>query len=620
MAGETFDINYNIETKNKEATERQIMSFVSATYTSWKAAKSQYEGQLLELRNNVFATGTETTASGNLPFSNNIVVPKITQIRDVLHAKYMESLFGISPWFRWTSEDKSSSTAKKANMISSYINVKMEQQKAITVLSQLVRDWIDNGNCYARLIWVNESYTLPSGQVMGYVGPRIYRISHWDIVYNPLSSDFSKTPKIIRTLKSIGELRKMALDSPEFGITNEMIDNLDKKNIGLYGSNAGVGLPDTQKSIGMAADGFSGYMFYQNFRFVEILEFVGDMYINDELLQNHRTVILNRQYVCENKPIDTWVRTDYIYHAAWRTRPDNLIGMGPLDNILGMQYQLNKVTNLKADLLDQYSNPALLTRGEVEVEGPIGMPGQRFTADADADVSYLRPDAGVLQLNTESAQTMALMEAMAIVPPESFGFRQPGEKTLGEVTLMNQGAQNAYNIKVKEFELYFLEPLLNDFLEMSRRNLNGTELVKMNDGSFNTVDFLTITKEDLQAVGKLEAVGSRYAINNLQTLQAINQLSQNPAILNMISPHISRLRMAEVISDLLGLDAYNIVMKDEGIAEDIESQELMAAGQRQMQSAQAAASAPPSRDESVMKDYPQQEPMVEPISSGESVI
>lgn len=620
MTGETFDYRSVGEPGNKETRQQAIRDFITFTYTSWKAAISPYESQLLELRNNVYAVSTNTVQSGALPFSNNIVIPKLTQIRDVLHAKYMQSLFGAEPWFRWTSGDKSSAIAQKANMITSYINTKLEQQNALTTLSEIVRDWLDTGNCYAKIMWVNESYTLPTGEVVpGYVGPKIFRISHWDIVFNPQASKFKNSPKIIRSLKSIGELYKMAKESPQSGITIDMVKNLNEKNVTMYGSQGGLGLPDTQKSLGYSADGFSGYMFYMNFRYVEILEFFGDMLLGDEYLPNHHIVILNREYVLTDETLPSWTKTDYLYHAGWRTRPDNLYAQGPLDNILGMQYQLNKVTNLKADLQDQYSNPALVTIGEVEIEGNIGSPGQRFTVDADAKVEYLRPDAGVLNLETERGEMMALMEQMAIVPPESFGFRQPGEKTLGEVTLMNQGAQEAYNIKVKEFEMNFLEPLLNDFLEMARRNLNGTELVKMTDKQYDVINFITITKDDLQAVGNLKAVGSRYEINNIQLLQAITSLGQNQALMQMISPHISRLRLAEVLSDALNLEAYGIIKKDEGVVEDIETQEVMQAGSKMLHSANVAGNAPPDQEQSAI-NIPQQQPVIQPVTSGDQVV
>ena len=620
MTGETFDYKSVGEPGDKESREQAIKDFITFQYTSWKAAISPYESTLLEMRNNVYAVSTNTVQSGALPFSNNIVIPKITQIRDVLHAKYMQSLFGSEPWFRWVSGDKSSTLAKKANMISSYIGTKLEQQNALSVLSEIVRDWIDTGNCYARLMWVNESYTNKNGEVVpGYVGPKIFRISHWDIVINPQAPKFKNAPKIIRSLKSMGELYKMAHESPQSGITLDMVKNLNEKNVTMFGSQGGLGLADTQKSLGYSADGFSGYMFYMNFRYVEILEFFGDMLLGDTFHPNHHVVILNRQYVLKDDMIDSWTKTDYLYHSAWRTRPDNLYGQGPLDNILGMQYQLNKVTNLKADLQDQYSNPALVTVGEVEIEGNIGSPGQRFTVDADARVEYLRPDAGVLNLNTERAEMMALMEQMAIVPPESFGFRQPGERTLGEVTLMNEGAQQAYNIKVKEFEMNFLEPLLNDFLEMARRNLNGTELVKMTDKEYDIINFVTITKDDLQAVGKLQAVGSRYQINNIQLLQGITSLGQNQSLMQMISPHISRVRLAEVLSDALNLDAYGIIKKDEGVVEDIQTQEIMQAGSKMLQSANAAGNAPPDQTESAI-DIPQQAPVVDPVTTGDNVI
>lgn len=47
-----------------------------------------------------------------------------------------------------------------------------------------------------------------------------------------------------------------------------------------------------------------------------------------------------------------WLGKTSIVHAGWRYRPDNLWAMGPLDNIVGMQYRIDHLENLKADAMD----------------------------------------------------------------------------------------------------------------------------------------------------------------------------------------------------------------------------------------------------------------------------
>jgi hypothetical protein len=65
-------------------------------------------------------------------------------------------------------------------------------------------------------------------------------------------------------------------------------------------------------------------------------------------------------------PLPSWLGTAPIFHAGWRSRPDNLYAMGPLDNLVGMQYRIDHLENLKADVFDQIALPMLKIRGDVE--------------------------------------------------------------------------------------------------------------------------------------------------------------------------------------------------------------------------------------------------------------
>jgi hypothetical protein len=67
-----------------------------------------------------------------------------------------------------------------------------------------------------------------------------------------------------------------------------------------------------------------------------------------------------------NEENPSWLGKCPIFHAGWRERPDNLYAMGPLDNLVGMQYRIDHLENLKADVFDQIAYPILKIRGDVE--------------------------------------------------------------------------------------------------------------------------------------------------------------------------------------------------------------------------------------------------------------
>ena len=71
-------------------------------------------------------------------------------------------------------------------------------------------------------------------------------------------------------------------------------------------------------------------------------------------------------WVVLKEPIPSWSGHAPIYHVGWRTRPDNLWAMGPLENLVGMQYRIDHLENLKADAMDLAVLPPLVIKGEVE--------------------------------------------------------------------------------------------------------------------------------------------------------------------------------------------------------------------------------------------------------------
>ncbi len=55
--------------------------------------------------------------------------------------------------------------------------------------------------------YVRDTISDSTGNVVNkYVGPKAYRINPTDIVFNPLSETFDKTPVVRRMLKSVGDL------------------------------------------------------------------------------------------------------------------------------------------------------------------------------------------------------------------------------------------------------------------------------------------------------------------------------------------------------------------------------------------------------------------------------
>jgi hypothetical protein len=174
------------------------------------------------------------------------------------------------------------------------------------------------------------------------------------------------------------------------------------------------------------------------------------------------------------------------------------------------------------------------------------------------------------------------MEELAGSPREAMGIRSPGEKTAFEVQTLDNAANRLFRHKVTQFEVNVVEPVLNDMLEISRRNLNGSDLIRAVDSTFGIEDFITITKEDLTASGKLYAVGSSHFIADANMLQNINTIFSSP-VSQFIAPHISKIELAKAVEKLLGLEEFALVAENIGIMEDVQSARLSQQGQMDLQ-------------------------------------
>lgn len=545
----------------------------------WFVLNSQRQKQIetwKELRNYVFATDTTTTSNKKLPWKNSTTLPKLCQIRDNLHSNYISALFPNDDWIRWEAYTLDANFKKKATAIQSYMANKTRESGFRTEVSKIVYDYIDYGNAFATVDFENSYREDEKGiRTIDYIGPVLRRISPLDIVFNPLASNFKDSYKIIRSIKTIGELKVMAEHEP---------DNMDLKNaldnhIKLCSNNKAYGIENSDKDEGFQVDGFGNFHEYLQSGYVELLEFFGDLHNQKtgELEKGVQITIIDRAWVVRRKAIPNWMGHTPIYQAGWRKRPDNLWSMGPLENLVGMQYRIDHLENLKADAMDLAIHPPLKIIGEVE-EFEYG-PGVAINIDEGGDVQELGKNAQwVIQANNEILFLTQLMEQYAGAPSEAMGIRTPGEKTAFEVQQLQNAAGRIFQEKVTNFEIELVEPTLNAMLEVARRNLDENDVVRVMDDDLGVQDFIKITKEDITASGKLRPIGARHFASQAQLVQNLNNLF-NTQLGVMVSPHLSTKQLSKLVEDVLGISRYQLFRPNVAVFEQQETQRL--AGQAQ---------------------------------------
>ena len=575
----------------------QIALEIARLYDKWKTNKNVWESEAKGLRDYLYATDTSTTANNINPFFNRTTVPKLMQIAQNLHANYFDHMFSNPKWIEWQAHNHESSLESKRRTIQSYITTKARMSGLEGVFGELLWDWIIYGNCFSELTYVNETVEDPAtGEIIqGYVGPKLVRISPHDIVFNPAASSFQQSPKITRYVYSLGDLERMAIERPDLGWTQDLVAGIRSVRQDIRDNHLAISRAELDKTQGLIADGFGTIQDYYNSDLVEILVFNGDFYDGDsrELHRNQKIVVADRRVVVQMGATDSWTGSDYYYHDGWSQRPDNIYGMGPLDNLVGMQYKIDKLENLRADVFDQIAHPTTVEVGTVEFFGQRGAPGGRFVVEEGGTVSYLQPDGTALQADLQIQQTMVDMEQLAGSPREAMGIRSPGEKTAFEVQTLDNAANRLFRHKVNQFETNIIEPILNDMLEISRRNLNGSDIIRSVDSQFGVEEFLTITKEDLTATGKLYALGSKHFIADANMLQNLTTIFNSP-VGELIAPHVSKIEIAKAVEQLLGLEEFSIVQENIGVMEDIETQRIAQSG---MQALEEEAQIDPMADE-----------------------
>jgi hypothetical protein len=556
MAGTTIDFQYIIGPDN-------LAVEISNKYTEWSMYRNKKIEQWKELRNYLYATDTTTTSNALLPWSNTTTTPKLTQIMDNLHANYFATLFPQQKWQRWEALDQDSGTETKRSFIQSYMDTKVRQSNFINTASTLLYDFIEYGNCFASVDFQRDILTRKDGtSAVNYIGPAITRISPYDIVFNPAAASFKETPKIIRSIKTLGELAKMAKDNPEIAPTLQKMLDVRQR----------VAADTTfEKADGFIADGFSSIQHYYGSNYVEILTFYGDMYDveNKELMEDRIITIVDRAFILDNKENPTELGFAPIFHAGWRTRPDNLYAMGPLDNLVGMQYRIDHLENLKADVFDQIAYPIMKIRGDVEDFD--FEPGAKIYLGEEGDVAYLMPDATALQADFQINLLETKMEEMAGAPKSAMGIRTPGEKTAFEVQSLQNSASRIFEHKTAHFERTFLEPILNAMLEIGRQNLNLEEDLMVPSPTGEMIP-VRITREDISGNGRIIPVGARHFAERARRVQNLTSLFQIKQSDPSVAVHLSGKAFAKIISDELGeptLFGENIAIQEQMSTQEV---------------------------------------------------
>ena len=550
-------------------------------WIEWETLRRNKKTDWEEIRRYVYATDTTYTTNAQLPWKNKTTIPKLCQIRDNLYSNYTATLFPKRKWLEWEANERDSNSVQKRNAIVNYMSWCIDQPSFKHELDKIILDYIDFGNCFATVEWTDQRVELDGGKTQtGFVGPTVRRISPLDMVMNPTAENFLQSPKLIRSVVSMGELKEI-LQRMSTDETRDSYEQLYEylKNIRFHARTFEGDWTQRDRLYDM--DGFTSFRAYLLSDFVEVLTFYGDWfdYINDTFEKNRVIMVVDRHKLISNKPNPSFFGYPPIFHVPWRKKQDNLWGMGPLDNLIGMQYRLDHVENMKADIYDLVTYPVQKIKGFVEEF--VWQPGEKIFTSDEGDVELVVPEVQVLQANLETKYLEDTMELMAGAPKEAMGFRSPGEKTKYEVQRLENAASRVFQNKINQFEEQLVEPLLNGMLELARRNMVGTTTVKVFDDEFNIATFQDLTIDDITGVGRIKPIAARHFAEQAETIQNLTNLTGS-ALWPAIQVHFSGKKLSKIIEDIFDLRDYEVVTPFVALAEQAEGQKLVQALQEQL--------------------------------------
>ena len=552
-----------------------LATFVVDKYTTWRSSCLDWLDQSKELRNYLFQTSTRDTTNNQLPWKNSTSIPKLAQLRDNLHANYYSALFPNDNWFKWEAASQQAADRDKARLIEAYMAQKIRESDFKKAISRALYDYIDYGNAFGEVSYVSMVHKNAEGaSTVVYNGPQLNRISPYDIFFDITAATFKDAGKVTRRIASLGSLKQAHEEDPiAFAWVPAAIEEaiLTRKTLNSYGDS------DIDKSEGFQIDGFGSLNTYYSTDMVELLEYEGDLFNMDtaEVMAGYRVIVMDRRKVVSEGPFESWLGRSNKEHVDWRPRPDNILGMGPLDNLVGMQYRIDHLENLKADVFDQIAHPITYQQGYIEA-WEWG-PGERIMGDVDSNLTVLRPDTTALNADFQIQNMMQVMEDLAGAPRQAMGIRTPGEKTAFEVQALENAAGRIFQQKIQKFEEEFVEPLLNQMLEVARRNISAIEVVKVFTDDAGIQQFLQIKPEDLNQRGKLYPMGARHFAQQAQVVQNLLGFVNSGAYNDpSVSAHISGKKIAQIMEEMLGLGKFELYSENIRVAEGQETQGMVA--------------------------------------------
>lgn len=543
-------------------------SLALAVSSFWKEMNDGRQQQLnawSEVRKFIYATDTTHTTAITTPWRNKTTRNKLSWIHDKLITHYSKNLMPNEDFFRWKADEDTGVPNEMALRVDEYqkFKVRSKHVRFTEFLVECLDDYVSFGNTFANYEFIRRfRKDIVSGEEkLVFQGAKPIRIPPQNVVFDAALQEYVDASICVREIKE----RVMFLDNIEPWYDLEVVEKL--RDLDFLNSE----IQDWIKKNHLTQDG-TDYLRHVKQGKIELFRYYGHMFNLDtkEWVTNSEILIADHLFVLGVRPIQTFEGIKPVVFSKWRNRTDNLWGQGPLEQIVGLQYRIDHIENLKADSTDMMGMPVIVVKGEGMEEEFTWEPGITWHIPPNAEIEILYPDPKILLFNEEILTYERSMEELAGVPRETAGFRTPGEKTAFEVDQLLSHANIPFEEKLIKFENEFLEPLLNLMLELNLTHIDVDDLRMI-----FPEDILPATDENIQAlkesisVGRLFALGSKHFKAQQKKIQEVQALIQIALSSPQTAVHLSSINALLTIQRELGAEDDGLIKFGAGLEEQI---------------------------------------------------
>jgi hypothetical protein len=477
--------------------QKQLVQQSLDTFKQWQGSRQKLESTWQECweayLGNMANFHLDTTIDENLADRSRINRPVLFEAVESIHANLLNALFPGNEKFFSVEVQKEADFAK-AQCLEEYISRKLDETRFIDKFSLFLKQAIITGNSVASIRWKKETRTkmvYEPVEVMGVVidtqkklkqvltfeGPDFEVLDMKQIYIDPNAVDFEHAMIMHSFQRTLQELEATGSYANLTQVREELLKNTKKSNV-VYGLK--IARQEQEEKI------LKNSLSPQK---INLLELWGDFEINGSVYSNYVCTLTETGHLLrfEANPYEAGLKP-FVF-TTFIPVPNQMYGIGAIQQALGLQHAINTLTNQKLDVINISINSPFTYLVHDDVFDPntiVSKPGALIPVKSH---DTLRP-LQYLNDYTVAFQEIADLKAEIQEATGAFKYftgagRDSGlfNRTATEVSALVQGGSQKYSSLLAHLEHKALEPYLTLVFEMAKQFITETQWLNLQKSS-----------------------------------------------------------------------------------------------------------------------------------------